>query len=194
MTRAWNACVLTVLAVIVTIVATMDTGRAAAGYSTYSIRGTYRITYTGLSLPSMVPESGIGVFVADGTGHLTGTEVVNAGGLLCPNVAVTGAYTVDVSNHEDGEWAHIVLPYTPGSDVSGVVRAVGADDGRLGDRGFEKPATKRPVPGSRSRTEDCARGPMARALGSASSNSFHFRLFEKEQSPEATCLAGLKQV
>ena len=95
MTRALNACVLAVLAVIVTIVATMDTGRAAVGYSTYSIRGTYRITYTGLSLPSMVPESGIGVFVADGTGGLTGTEVVNAGGRLCPNVAVTGTYTVD---------------------------------------------------------------------------------------------------
>ena len=97
MTRARNVCVLAVLAVIVTIVATMDTGRAASGYSTYSVRGTYRVTYTGLNLPSMIPESGIGIFVADGTGHITGTEILNVGGLLCTDVKVNGTYSVDVN-------------------------------------------------------------------------------------------------
>jgi NADPH:quinone reductase len=46
---------------------------------------------------------------------------------LLVEVAAAGVNPVDVSNHEDGEWAGIALPYTPGSDVSGVVRAVGAD-------------------------------------------------------------------
>jgi NADPH:quinone reductase len=46
---------------------------------------------------------------------------------LLVEVVAAGVNPVDVSNHEDGEWAGIVLPYTPGSDVSGVVRAVGAD-------------------------------------------------------------------
>ena len=40
-------------------------------------------------------------------------------------MVAAGVNPVDVSNHEDGEWAGIVLPYTPGSDVSGVVRGVG---------------------------------------------------------------------
>jgi NADPH2:quinone reductase len=44
---------------------------------------------------------------------------------LLVEVHAAGVNPVDVSNHEDGEWAGITLPYTPGSDVSGVVRAVG---------------------------------------------------------------------
>lgn len=95
MTRARNACVLAAIAVVVTIVATMDTGRAASGYSTYSVRGTYRIAYTGVNLPSLVPESGIGIFVADGTGGIAGTETLNISGLICTNVALTGTYSVD---------------------------------------------------------------------------------------------------
>ena len=42
-------------------------------------------------------------------------------------IAAAGVNPVDVSNHEDGSWAGITLPYTPGSDLSGTVRAVGAD-------------------------------------------------------------------
>ena len=41
-------------------------------------------------------------------------------------VAAAGVNPVDVSNHVDGTWAGIELPYTPGSDVSGVVYSVGA--------------------------------------------------------------------
>ncbi len=47
-------------------------------------------------------------------------------GELLVEVAAAGVNPVDVSNHQDGSWAGITLPYTPGSDVSGVVRAVGA--------------------------------------------------------------------
>jgi NADPH:quinone reductase len=45
---------------------------------------------------------------------------------LLVEVVAAGVNPVDVSNHEDGTWAGIELPYTPGSDVSGVVVAVGA--------------------------------------------------------------------
>jgi NADPH2:quinone reductase len=44
---------------------------------------------------------------------------------LLVEVVAAGVNPVDVSNHEDGEWAGIELPYTPGSDVSGAVVAVG---------------------------------------------------------------------
>ena len=44
---------------------------------------------------------------------------------LLLEVVAAGVNPVDVSNHEDGAWAGIELPYTPGSDVSGVVCAVG---------------------------------------------------------------------
>jgi NADPH2:quinone reductase len=44
---------------------------------------------------------------------------------LLVEVVAAGVNPVDVSNHEDGTWAGIELPYTPGSDVSGVVVAVG---------------------------------------------------------------------
>src|ERR1051326_8217799 len=94
MTNARNAWLLTVLAVVVIIAATMDTGRAATGYSIYSIRGTYRITFTGLSVPELTPESGIGVLVADGTGGIVGTESFNLAGHVCTNVAITGTYSV----------------------------------------------------------------------------------------------------
>ena len=45
-----------------------DTGRAAPIYSTYNILGTYRVAFTGVSLSTGTPESGVGVFVADGKG------------------------------------------------------------------------------------------------------------------------------
>ena len=34
---------------------------------------------------------------------------------LLVEVVAAGVNPVDVSNHEDGEWAGIVLPYTPGA-------------------------------------------------------------------------------
>lgn len=94
MTRVRNASVLAVLAVVVTIVGTMDTSRASVVHSQFSIHGTYRLTYTGLHIPSFAPESGVGIFVADGTGNIAGTEVFNVGGRVC-NVTVTATYTVN---------------------------------------------------------------------------------------------------
>ena len=47
-------------------------------------------------------------------------------GDLLVEVVAAGVNPVDVSNHRDGSWAGIVPPYTPGSDVSGIVRAAGA--------------------------------------------------------------------
>jgi NADPH:quinone reductase len=44
---------------------------------------------------------------------------------LLVEVVAAGVNPVDVSNHEDGEWAGITLPYIPGSDVSGMVLAAG---------------------------------------------------------------------
>jgi NADPH2:quinone reductase len=51
---------------------------------------------------------------------------------LLVEVVAAGVNPVDVSNHEDGTWAGIELPYTPGSDVSGVVVAVGHAVTRFG--------------------------------------------------------------
>ena len=95
MTNARNAWVLAVFAAAVVIVATMDTGRAAPIYSTYSIHGTYRIAFTGVSLSTGRLESGVGIMVAYGTGGITGVESFNNGGQLCTNVAVKGTYTVE---------------------------------------------------------------------------------------------------
>jgi hypothetical protein len=94
MTRARNVCVLAILAVVAIVAATRDTGRASTGYSNFSVRGTYRVTFTGVSLATGKPESGVGVFVADGTGGITGVESYNGGGRLCQDVAVNGTYDV----------------------------------------------------------------------------------------------------
>lgn len=88
--RHW--CVLVLLTVGVVTVFTTDTGIARS--EPPLIKGTYGITFTGIVLPSGTLESGIGIFVADGQGRLTGTEVFNFGGLVCANVAVTATYTV----------------------------------------------------------------------------------------------------
>jgi NADPH:quinone reductase-like Zn-dependent oxidoreductase len=57
-------------------------------------------------------------------------------GELLVEVVAAGVNPVDVSNHRDGSWAGIVPPYTPGSDVSGVVSQVGesVEEFAAGDR------------------------------------------------------------
>jgi len=71
-----------------------DTSSAPPGYSAYNVQGTYRVTFSGILLATGRIESGIGIFTADGAGHLTGTEVFNAGGTVCRDVAITGTYSV----------------------------------------------------------------------------------------------------
>jgi len=56
---------------------------------------------------------------------------VPAPGELLVEVVAAGVNPVDVSNCADGSWAGISLPFVPGSDSSGVVRAAGP-----GARGF----------------------------------------------------------
>jgi hypothetical protein len=97
MPRARNAWILAVLIVVVSIVATLDTSRGQSGYSNYSLQGVYRVTYTGINLPEGLPESGIGIFVADGLGHITGTEVLNLPGLFCPDVKMTATYSIEAN-------------------------------------------------------------------------------------------------
>lgn len=53
-------------------------------------------------------------------------------GQVLVEVHAAGVNPVDASNRSDGTWAQLELPYTPGSDGSGVVSAVGA-----GVAGFE---------------------------------------------------------
>jgi NADPH2:quinone reductase len=46
-------------------------------------------------------------------------------GQVLVEVHAAGVNPVDASNRSDGAWAQITLPYTPGSDASGQVAAVG---------------------------------------------------------------------
>jgi len=56
---------------------------------------------------------------------------VPAPGELLVEVVAAGVNPVDAGNCADGSWAGISLPFVPGSDSSGVVRAAGP-----GVRGF----------------------------------------------------------
>jgi hypothetical protein len=95
MAKRSNLCLLIMLCAAVLVLATMETGNARSGFSVASIRGVYRLTFSGLILPGLRPESGLGIFVADGQGNITGTEVFNTDGHLCPDVTVTATYTVN---------------------------------------------------------------------------------------------------
>lgn len=106
--RHW--CVLILLTVAVVTVITMDTGSARS--EPPLIKGTYGITFTGIVLPSGTLESGVGIFVADGQGRLTGTEVFNSGGRVCANVAVTATYMVGANGI--GALDAVVASQTPG--------------------------------------------------------------------------------
>jgi NADPH:quinone reductase len=59
-------------------------------------------------------------------------------GELLVAVAAAGVNPVDAHNRRDGRWAGINVPFTPGSDASGVVAAVGddVDEFAVGDEVF----------------------------------------------------------
>jgi hypothetical protein len=118
-----------------------DTGGAATDFTTYSLRGTYRVIFTGFSVTSGRLESGLGFFVADGLGHLTGTETFNRGTgtatAVC-NVTVTGTYAINANGTGtlrasftsptpgcSGEFTSALMLFE-GSDL---VRAVSTDPG-----------------------------------------------------------------
>ena len=83
-----------IVAMVLGIVVLGARDTSNASYSTYNLHGIYRVTFSGFVPSTGRLQSGVGIFVADGTGHLAGTEVFNNGGTACRNVAVTGTYTV----------------------------------------------------------------------------------------------------
>jgi hypothetical protein len=124
-----NRWALVLLTAGVVTLSTMDPSSARSDGPLGSIRGTYRLTFTGIILASGLPESGVGVFVADGQGRLTGTEVFNAAGHLCPNVAITATYTVD--DNGLGTLAAEFSSETPGCSGSFRSSLVVLDGGNL---------------------------------------------------------------
>jgi len=93
--RKWG--VIGVLALGVATVPWMESVRARSGFSQRSVKGTYGIFFAGQSVPSLQPESGIGVITADGKGNLVGVETYNLGTQACENIVLTGTYTVDAT-------------------------------------------------------------------------------------------------
>lgn len=90
--RSGSVIVATVLGIIALVA--RDTSSASFIYATYNLHGTYRLTFTGFVPSSGRLQSGVGIFVADGVGNLSGTEVFNTGGTVCRNVVVTGTYAL----------------------------------------------------------------------------------------------------
>jgi hypothetical protein len=100
MPKMLRSSVIVAMAVgIIALAAARDT--TSASYAPYNLHGTYRLTFTGF-VPSVGRlQSGIGIFVLDGTGHLSGTEVFTAGATVCRNVAVAGTYTLGTNGIGD---------------------------------------------------------------------------------------------
>jgi hypothetical protein len=92
--------------------ATRDTSSASFTYANYNLHGTYRITFTGFVPSSGRLQSGVGIFVLDGEGGLSGTEVFNNGGTVCRNVVVTGTYAIN--GNGIGELSADFTSSTPG--------------------------------------------------------------------------------
>jgi hypothetical protein len=114
--------------------AALEARSESAPYSNFSLRGVYHLTFTGVSPTSGKVESGVGIFVADGTGKLTGTEVVNRG-TVC-NVSITATYAINPNG--TGTLNASYTGTTPGcsgtfnsalllSDGGAVVRAISTD-------------------------------------------------------------------
>jgi hypothetical protein len=91
-----NSVIAMVLGIIA--LAARDTSSASFTYATHNLHGTYRITFTGFVPSSGRLQSGVGIFVLDGSGNLSGSEVFNNGGTVCRNVVVTGTYVVNNGN------------------------------------------------------------------------------------------------
>jgi hypothetical protein len=125
-----------VMAVVVGLLlgTALEAGSEPAPYSIFSLRGTYHLTFTGVSVTTGQLQTGIGIFVADGTGKLTGTEVVNRG-IVC-NLSVTATYAINPNG--TGTLNATFTGATPGcsgtfnsalllSEGGAVVRAISTD-------------------------------------------------------------------
>ena len=72
----------------------MDSLQARSISPARSLAGNWGISFVGQSVPSLQPESGIGVAVLDGNGGISGVETFNTGTRVC-DVTLTGTYTVE---------------------------------------------------------------------------------------------------
>ena len=88
--REW--CVAGALVLGVVAVPGMDSPQARS--APRGLAGNYGIFFVGQSVPSLQPESGIGVAILDDHGTVTGIETFNTGTQIC-DVTLTGTYTVD---------------------------------------------------------------------------------------------------
>lgn len=88
--REW--CVTLVLVLGVVAAPGMDSPQARS--APRSLAGNYGIFFVGQSVPSLQPESGIGVAILDDHGNVAGIETFNTGTQIC-DVTLTGTYTVD---------------------------------------------------------------------------------------------------
>lgn len=95
MTKMRSSSVIVAMVLGIIALAARDTSSASFTYSNYNLQGTYRITFTGFVPSSGRLQSGVGIFVLDGGGGLSGTEVFNNGGTVCRNVVVTGTYALN---------------------------------------------------------------------------------------------------
>lgn len=98
MTKMRTNSVIIAMVLGIIALAARDTSSASFTYANYNLHGTYRITFTGFVPSSGRLQSGVGIFVLDGSGNLSGTEVFNNGGTVCRNVVVTGTYAVNNGN------------------------------------------------------------------------------------------------
>lgn len=77
-------------------VAPTDSPQARSIPHPRSLAGNWGIFFAGQSVPSLQPESGIGVAVLDASGGISGVETFNTGTQIC-EVTLTGSYTVEAN-------------------------------------------------------------------------------------------------
>jgi hypothetical protein len=94
MRKLWNTSLVMAMAAGILVSGVTGASGAPPLYSKFSLLGIYRVSFTVFSAASGKLESGVGIFVADGNGSISGTETFNTGTTVC-NVSVTGTYTVN---------------------------------------------------------------------------------------------------
>lgn len=112
MTRMRTNVVIITMVLGIIALAARDTSSASFTYANFNLHGTYRITFTGFVPSSGRLQSGVGIFVLDGDGGLSGTEVFNNGGGVCRSVVVTGTY--GLNGNGIGELSADFTSPTPG--------------------------------------------------------------------------------
>jgi hypothetical protein len=87
-----SATVIAAIVLGILVLVARDTSNAA--FFPYTLNGIYRLSFTGFVPSTGRLQSGVGIFISDGLGHITGTETFNDGALVCRNVLVTATYTM----------------------------------------------------------------------------------------------------